>query len=214
MLRSVEFSLKYKAPVFGVNYGKLGFLSDCSMNELKKAIHDLKNKRFQLESRVLLDVKVFRQKQQILHTKALNDAVLHKEGDVKLIDIRLYVNKQFVYKTRSDGIVVSTPTGSTAYSLSAGGPIMSPAMRAIIVTPLNPHILTIRPMVFGENESIELRLPVDNQAYLQVDGISKCKLECNDVIIVRKSRQSVNFVKLTQKTFYKILRKKLNMGKN
>ena len=213
MLRSTEFAISYNAPVLGINYGKLGFLSDCSLKELKNSLNDLINRKFHLESRMLLEVKVYRNNKLYTQAISLNDAVLFKGSDAKLVNFRLYANKQFVYETRSDGIVISTPTGATAYSLSAGGPIISPAMQAIIVTPLNPHILTVRPMVFDDNETIEIKLPSNNFLNLQIDGINKCELQCHDRIVLKKSKKFVNFVKLTQKTFYRILRRKLHMGK-
>ncbi|MCL2063723.1 MAG: NAD(+)/NADH kinase [Candidatus Cloacimonetes bacterium] len=216
MLRSVEYSIFFKAPVLGVNLGKLGFLSDTSLKELEMSIVALTQKKYRIESRMMLDIKVFSNINLSTikyHGLALNDAVLFKGHNSKLIDLRLYANRQFVYETRSDGLVISTPTGSTAYSLSAGGPIISPAMQAIVVTPLNPHILSIRPFVFDEDETIEIRIPNDHHIYLQTDGNNRCELDFQDKIIIKKYKETLNFVKLTQKTFYRILRKKLQMGK-
>jgi len=160
-----------------------------------------------------LDVGVYKNTKLTLSRVALNDVAVFKGNESKMVNIKLYANRQFVYETRSDGMVVSTPTGSTAYSLSAGGPIMSPSMAGMIVTPLNPHVLTVRPMVFSEYDTIELRLPTDESMNLQIDGISLCDLRSNDRVVVKRSKYKFSFVKLTQKTFYKILRKKLNMGK-
>ena len=213
MLRSAENSIFYSAPVLGVNLGKLGFLTDISLKELKQSIQSLINKKYRLENRMLLDISVIRENKPIYQGIALNDAVIFKGSNSKLIRLRLYANRQFVYETRSDGIVVSTPTGSTAYSLSAGGPLISPIMQAIVVTALNPHILTVRPMVFDENETIEIKLPEKHHIFLQTDGNSRCELEYQDRIIIKKSQNALKFVKLTQKTFYQVLRKKLQMGK-
>ena len=213
ILRSLEYSIAYNAPVLGVNLGKLGFLSDTSLKELKQSIQFLINKKYCLESRMLLDVHVIREKKEIFRGLALNEAVLFKACNSKLINIKLYSNRHFVYETRSDGIVISTPTGSTAYSMSAGGPIISPAMQAIVATPLNPHILTIRPIIFAENDVLCLESPIEQQMYLQTDGKSRCELHKSDKIIIKKASQTIKFVKLTQKTFYRILRKKLQMGK-
>ena len=213
MLRSVESSIKYGAPVLGVNFGKLGFLSDSTLKELRQSIQDLRDRKYYVESRMLLDVSVYKNKKLTLNKIVLNDVAVFKGNESKMVNIKLYANKQFVYETRSDGMVVCTPTGSTAYSLSAGGPIMSPSMAGMIVTPLNPHVLTMRPMVFSEYDTIELRLPTDESMNLQTDGVSVCDLGRNDRVVVRKSKYKFSFVKLSQKTFYKILRKKLNMGK-
>jgi NAD+ kinase len=213
MLKSVKSSLSYNAPVLGINFGKLGFLSDCSLHELNRIISSLLRGKYTLESRMLIDVLVFREDKLLMELIALNDVAIFKDSDTKLLSTGLYVNNQLVYESRSDGIVVSTPTGSTAYSLSAGGPIISPSMKAMIVTPLNPHILTVRPMVFAQNDKIEIRFPAVNTASLQVDGINALKLMKEDRILVKESKQIVSFVKLPQKTFYKILRKKLHLGK-
>jgi len=211
MLRSVESSIEYDAPVLGVNFGKLGFLSESSFKELKNSIEDIVSKKYYLETRMLIDVYINNDIEVI--KKALNDVAIFKGNDSKLLKIRLYENTQYVYETRSDGMVVSTPTGSTAYSLSAGGPILSPSMSAMIVTPLNPHVLSVRPMVFSDNDVIELRLSTNEKANIQIDGISYGELDCNDKVVIRKSKDVVKFVKLTQKSFYNILRTKFNMGK-
>ena len=211
MLRSVESSVELDAPVLGVNFGKLGFLSESTFKELRKSIEDLVSKKYYLEARMLIDVCV--NNDLVIIKKALNDVAVFKGNDSKMIKIRLYENTQFVYETRSDGMVVSTPTGSTAYSLSAGGPIMSPSIRAMIVAPLNPHVLSVRPMVFSDNDVIELRLSTNEKANIQIDGIGFGELNCDDKVIIRKSKDVVKFVKLTQKSFYNILRTKFNMGK-
>ncbi len=213
ILRSVDYSVKNNAPVLGINYGKLGFLSEYTLNDLKKAINNLLQKNYKLESRMLLDIKVYRNKSLIINKLALNDAVLYKGSDAKLVDLRLMSNKHFIYDTRSDGLIISSPTGSTAYSLSAGGAIISPNMKAFIVTPLNPHNLTIRPMVLSSDDSISVSLSSESQVFLQVDGVTCGKLETSDKIIIKKHIKSMNFIKLNHKSFYKILRHKLHMGK-
>ena len=213
ILRSVEYSILHNAPVLGVNFGKLGFLSDSTIREIRHSIDELQNGNFHLEKRMMLDIYVYRNKELIYSDLSLNEAVLSKGIISKLIKIRLYANRHFVYETRSDGMIISTPTGSTAYSLSAGGPIILPTMEAILVTALNPHAFTIRPMVFAGDTQFEIRIPIDNEVYLQTDGKNRYLLQHDDKIIIRKSLQSLKFIKLKNKTFYKLLRKKLYMGK-
>lgn len=213
MLRSVEYSLKNKAPVLGINYGKLGFLSECSFNDFKKSTLNLFQKKYKLESRMLIEIKVYRDNETIIKALALNDAVLYKGSSAKLVNLRLLSNNQYIYEMRSDGLVISTPTGSTAYSLSAGGAIISPNAKAIIATPLNPHILTIRPMVFSDNDKIEISLTSGGNVFLQIDGVNYCELRTNDKISVTRYHKSIDFIKLTKKSFYKILRHKLHMGR-
>ena len=235
MLRSVEYASYYKTPILGVNMGKLGFLTDSNLNEIETNIEALIDKNYRIEPRMLLEVIVQRYSDNVyeqqsysstetkyknkrtitvLNTIALNEAVVIKGASAKLIDLKLCTNKYFVYESRCDGMVISTPTGSTAYSLSAGGPILSPSMNAMIVTPLNPHILTIRPMVFADNDIIEVKICSHNQVYLQIDGNTKCELLYGDKITLKKAKEKIGFVKLSKKNFYRILRKKLNMGKN
>ena len=212
ILHSVEYSIFHKAPVLGVNLGKLGFLSGTSLKDLKRSIFALINGKYKIENRMLLDLKVIRDKNIVFQGIALNDVVLFKGDYAKLVNLRLYSNRQFVYQARCDGMIISTPTGSTAYSLAAGGPIISPTLQSITVTPLNPQILTTRPMVFDKDDIIEIKLPQNHQVYLQTDGNSRCDVRFNDKVIIKKAEQTVKFVKLNQETFYNILRKKLQIG--
>ena len=214
LLRASQYSLVANAPLLGINLGKLGFLSESSITELEKSIDDLKNNKFKVQKRMLLKAMLKRKNKIIFSNLALNDAVIYKGETPKLIDIRFYSNRRFVVETRCDGIIVSTPTGSTAYSLSAGGPILSPVMEAIIVSPLNPHILSVRPMVFSPKDKLSFKIKTSNgESILQLDGCNIHMLHAEDEIIVTGASQKVSFIKLTNKTFYQILRKKLHMGK-
>jgi NAD+ kinase len=214
LLRAIQYSLVANAPLLGINLGKLGFLSESSITELEKSIDDLKNNKFKVQKRMLLKAVLKRKNKIIFSNLALNDAVIYKGETPKLIDIRFYSNRRFVVETRCDGIIVSTPTGSTAYSLSAGGPILSPVMEAIIVSPLNPHILSVRPMVFSPNDKLNFKIKTSNgESILQLDGRNIHMLHAEDEIIVTGASPKVSFIKLTNKTFYQILRKKLHMGK-
>ena len=214
LLRASQYSLVTNAPLLGINLGKLGFLSESSITELEKSIDDLKKNKFKVQKRMLLKAVLKRKNKIIFSNLALNDAVIYKGETPKLIDIRFYSNRRFVVETRCDGIIVSTPTGSTAYSLSAGGPILSPVMEAIIVSPLNPHILSVRPMVFSPKDKLSFKIKTSNgESILQLDGRNIHMLHAEDEIIVTGASQKVSFIKLTNKTFYQILRKKLHMGK-
>ena len=214
ILRAIDLSLKFKAPLLGINLGKLGFLSESSLRELEKSIDELKKNKFKILARMLLKVVLKRNKKVLYSDLALNDAVIYKGQTPRLIDISFSSNRRFVVETRCDGIIVSTPTGSTAYSLSAGGPILSPVMEAIVVAPLNPHILSVRPMVFSSKDIITLKVKdIYNESFLQLDGLNKYRVLKDDEIIVTQASQKVDFIKLSNKTFYQILRKKLHMGK-
>lgn len=213
-LRAVHFSLKAQTPLLGVNLGKLGFLADSSLEELEKSIDDLKSNRFKIQERLLLKVILKRKGKAVFSDRALNDIVIYKGQTPRLIDIKFTSNQRLVVDTRCDGIIVATPTGSTAYSLSAGGPLLSPVMDAIIVAPLNPHILSVRPMVFSANDKLEFVVQESHeQGVLQLDGRNAIELDTNDEIIVTKASKKVKVIKLTNKTFYQILRKKFHMGR-
>ena len=213
-LRAVHFSLKSQTPLLGVNLGKLGFLADSSLEELEKSIDDLKKNKFKIQERLLLNVVVKRKNKTVLTDIALNDAVIYKGQTPRLFDIKFTSNQRFVVDTRCDGIIVATPTGSTAYSLSAGGPLLSPVMDAIIVAPLNPHILSVRPMVFPAQDKLEFFIQDSHeQGVLQLDGRNAIELDRGDDIIVTKANSKVKVIKLTNKTFYQILRKKFHMGR-
>ncbi len=213
-LHAVEYSLKYDSPLLGINLGKLGFLSESSLQELEKSIDDLKNNRFQLQERLMLKVTLKRKGKVIYSALALNDVIINKGDLPKLIDIRVSSNRRFVMDARCDGIIAATPTGSTAYSLSAGGPLISPLMNAIVVNPLNPHILSLRPIVFNASDLIQLELTnSSSECLLQLDGKNDHIMIEGDELMVTAASCKTKFIKLTNKTFYQILRKKLHMGK-
>ncbi len=212
ILRAKEFAIKYNSPILGINIGSLGFLSEITPDELEKFFKSLLHEKYKIQSRMLLKVWVKRDKETVFaNGLALNDVVIYKGVTPKLLDISVYSNKRSVVETRCDGLIISTPTGSTAYSLSAGGPILSPIMNAIVVTTLNPHVLTVRPMVFSSQDKIGVK--VFRESVLQIDGKNSFELKENDYVITTASDKKVNFVKLGNRTFYQILRKKLHMGK-
>ena len=213
-LKAMHLSLAKNAPLLGINIGKLGFLSDSSLHELEKSIDDLMKKKYKIQKRMLLKVSLRRKGEIIFSDLALNDAVIYKGETPRLANIKISSNKRFVLDTRCDGIIVASPTGSTAYSLSAGGPLLSPVMDAIIVSPLNPHILSVRPMVFSAADKLEFSvLELHFEGVLQLDGSNVAKLQTGDEILVTSANRKVEIIKLTNKTFYQILRKKMHMGK-
>lgn len=214
ILRAKEIALKTNAPILGINLGYLGFLSESTLADLRKSVKDLLKNKFKLQKRMLLSVQLRRNKALLYQGLALNDAVIYKADSPRLINIRIYSSGRFVLDTRCDGIIASTPTGSTAYSLSAGGPILSPLMKAIVVSPLSPHILSIRPMVYPDSDRLMFRVyGLDNPARLQIDGINVHEILENDELTVFASKKQVQFIKLSNRTFYAILRNKMHLGK-
>lgn len=214
ILRAKDLALQTKAPLLGINLGYLGFLSETTLGELKTSIRDLLKKKYRLLPRMLINTQVRRRGEIIFQGLALNDAVIHKTDTPRLIHVRIFSGGRFVFDTRCDGVVASTPTGSTAYSLSAGGPILAPELRAIVLSPLNPHLLTIRPMVFLAKEKILMRVHgLEKPASLQLDGVNASPLEENDEVLITAAKQQVQFIKLSNRTFYQILRRKMHLGK-
>lgn len=214
ILRAKKYALQKQAPILGINLGYLGFLSETTLEELRSSIRNLLQNRYKLLQRMLLSCQVKREGQIVYSSNALNDVVIYKAETPRLIHVRIYNSKRFVLDTRCDGVIASTPTGSTAYSLSAGGPILSPDMQAIIITPLNPHLLSIRPMVFNATDKLMMKVyALQQAAWLQIDGINCVELKDDDEVYLTASKQSVSFIKLSNRTFFKILRNKLHLGK-
>ncbi len=214
ILRAKDLALSTGAPILGINLGWLGFLSETTLGELTTSIRDLLRNKFQLLPRMLIQCQLRRRGEIIFKGLALNDAVIHKADTPRLIRVRIFSGGRFVFDTRCDGVVASTPTGSTAYSLAAGGPILAPELRAIVLSPLNPHLLTIRPMVFSAGDRILMRVHgLEAPAALQLDGVNCSPLEENDEVLIFAAKQQVQFVKLSNRTFYQILRRKMHLGK-
>lgn len=211
ILKAKDFSIHYNAPILGINTGNLGFLSEITPKELGKSIQYLLDDKYKVQTRMMLKVYVKRDGEKIYLDNALNDVVIYKGITPKLINISIYCNDRNVVETRCDGLILSTPTGSTAYSLSAGGPILSPIMDAIVVAPLNPHVLTVRPMVFSSKDMLSVK--VDPKSIIQIDGQNSFDLKKGDRLFVTASEKRVNFIKLGNRTFFQILRKKFHMGK-
>jgi NAD+ kinase len=214
ILRAKEIALKTQAPILGINLGYLGFLSESTLEDLRKSIKDLLQNKYRLQQRMLLSVQLKNKGEVLYHGLGLNDAVIYKADSPRLIHIRMYNSGRFVMDMRCDGVIASSPTGSTAYSLSAGGPILSPVMKAIVVSPLNPHILSIRPMVYPDKDKLNFRVyGLDSPARLQIDGINVHEINENYELSVTSAKEHVNFIKLSNRTFYKILRNKMHLGK-
>lgn len=214
ILRAKDIALRTGAPILGVNLGYLGFLSETTLKELQASLQNLINRKYKLLSRMMLSCQLKRDGKVIHTALALNDAVIYKAETPRLIRVRIYNGERFVFETRCDGVIAASPTGSTAYSLSAGGPLLSPEMQAIVISPLNPHILSIRPMVFPAGDRILMRVNgVKEPAWLQIDGVNCIQILDNDEVIVSAAKRTVKFIKLSNRTFYRILRNKLHLGK-
>ncbi len=192
-------------PMLGVNLGTLGFLTDIEVSQLDTAIDSLMNGRYEIEERMLLCGKAFH-KNGILkgETRALNDVVLHTSGGIRMSDYTLFVNDSELSDFRADGMIVCTPTGSTAYSMSAGGPIVEPTARMMAVTPICPHTLNTRSIVLSEQSEICIRVN-NSGSEVSFDGHNSLPLDEGDYVVVRPSRKVTKIVRIEKGSFLAVL---------
>jgi NAD+ kinase len=201
-------------PVVGVNYGGLGYLAEFRIEELYLALESILKGDYLLEQRVMLAVELLRGDQQVTRNRVLNDVVINKSALARIIEIEAYMNGQFVNSFRADGLIVSTPTGSTAYNLSAGGPVIYPSMKAVVITPICPFTLSNRPIVIPDESLIELRLKTENEEVaLTLDGQVGFPLKLEDRVVIRKSQTTFNLVQPANRNYFEVLRDKLRWGR-
>ena len=199
-------------PILGINLGSLGFLTEVKLDEMYTAFEGLLSGRYRLEERVLLDVEVIRNGNVIAQYRALNDAVINKGALARIIDLEVSVNSQPVLYTRADGLIISTPTGSTAYSLAAGGPILYPTLDAFIIAPICPHALANRPLVIPDRHAVGVCLKHGSDVMLTVDGQVGMPLQPQDYLSVHRAESTLRLVLPFGSTFFKLLREKLRWG--
>lgn len=205
---------KYKVPLLGVNRGRLGFLTDITPNDIETKVEEVLSGKYMMETRFLLDSSVIRNGALIGGGDALNDVVIHPGRFIRMIEFELYIDGQFVYSQRSDGLIISTPTGSTAYALSGGGPIMHPKLDAIVIVPMNPHTLSSRPIVVDGNSEIKVLVGEQNSAYPHVtcDGQNHVVTNPGDEIHIHKKPHKLHLIHPLNHNFYETCRTKLGWG--
>jgi NAD+ kinase len=196
-------------PLLGINLGSLGFLAEVKLEEVHPTFERLLAGDYSLEERVLLEVGISRQKIQQAQYLALNDAVINKGALARIIELEIWVNSELVTITRADGLILATPTGSTAYSISAGGPILYPTLGAFLITPICPHTLSNRPVVVPDAATVGICLRHGSDVMLTVDGQVGMPLMQGDCVQVRKAPSTVHLIQATESTFFKLLREKL-----
>ena len=200
-------------PILGVNVGGLGFLTEVTLEELYSLLERVLAGDYVIDRRILLNTHIHRQGERITQYSVVNDVVVNKGALARIIELEVYINQQYVTTFRADGLIVSTPTGSTAYSLAAGGPIVYPAMGALILTPISPHTLTHRPIVIPDDVKIEVILNVDQvDVHATLDGQVGFALKYRDVVEIRKSNNNVPLIRSNSRSYYHILRTKLKWG--
>jgi NAD+ kinase len=200
-------------PVLGVNFGWLGYLTEFTLDELFPALDGLLEGEFSLDHRMLLDVTLTRDGKELAFHRALNDAVVNKGVPVRMIELECYIDRMFVNSFRADGMIIATPTGSTAYSLSAGGPIVYPSMNAILLTPICPHMLSNRPVVISGESLIEIVFRrASDGLVLTIDGQLGISLMPDDRITLGRSKTTFDVVRPTNRNYFEVLRTKLKWG--
>lgn len=198
-------------PVIGINLGRLGFLVDISPNEISEQLTKMLHDKYTLEKRSLLHAQAFRGEQSLGEGVALNDVVLHVRNDIRMIEFTTHIDNHFVNTQRADGIVVATPTGSTAYSLSGGGPILHPGLNANVLVPICPHTLSNRPLVVSNESQINISLCENRNVNARVsfDGQSNINLKAGDRVVIRHKAHQLKLMHPEGYDYYHILRNKL-----
>ena len=213
LLSVARFLDSRRVPILAVNFGSLGFLTEITLEEMFPTLELLLQGKATVQRRMMIDVAVSRDGQPFAAYRALNDVVLTKAVLARIIDIDVRIDGHFVATYKADGLIVGTPTGSTAYTLSAGGPILYPSLGAMLVTPIASHTLTFRSLVVPDSASIELSLKATQESvFLTVDGQTGLDLQGEDRIRVHKSASTVELIESPGISFFDILRRKLKWG--
>jgi NAD+ kinase len=204
----------HEVPVLGVNYGGLGYLAEFRIQELYSALESILSGNYRLDRRVMLAVELRRGEEAPKTSRVLNDVVINKSALARIIEIETYFDRYYVSSFRADGLIVSTPTGSTAYNLSAGGPVIFPSMNAVVITPICPFTLSNRPIVVPDNAEIELLLKTDNEEVaLTLDGQVGFEMKVGDRVVIRKSRTTFNIIQPSNRNYFDVLRDKLRWSR-
>ena len=214
MLHVTRSLAHFGVPMIGVNLGRLGFLTDISTEHIDEELTRILDGDFVTEERILLEAEVVRDGKVLHNAYAFNDVVLNKGQLARLIEFETWVNGEYVNSTRADGIIVATPTGSTAYALSAGGPILHPTLPAIVIVPICPHTLSDRPLAVSSDSRIEIVLTSSAQqsAHVTLDGQTNFSIQDQDRVRVRRAAQAAILVHPTHRNHYEVLRAKLGWG--
>jgi len=213
MLSAARLLEERAVPILGVNMGGLGFLTEITLDQLYPALEKVFAQEFRVEERLMLRADIHRHGEHVAKATVLNDVVVSKGTLARMIEIQILIDGQFVTRLRGDGLIVSTPTGSTAYSLSAGGPIIHPTVQALILTPICPHTLTHRPLLVPRGVALEVTLTSQVEgAMATFDGQVGVALVQGDTVAVAVSEHRTQLIRLPDRTYYDLLRRKLKWG--
>ena len=200
-------------PILGINMGRLGFLTEIRSSETHKIMKQVLEGNYLIEERMKLSGVVIKDGKNDFEVEVLNDIVINKGALARIVDIDLYIDKQFVNTYRADGLIISTPTGSTAYTLAAGGPIVHPTLNCLIITPICPHALTHRPIVITEKSTINIKFKDEKERmFITCDGQIGRHLSPGSEIVVKKAGNTTKLVVFSEKNYFSLLREKLGWG--
>ena len=214
LIHAARVAVSKKIPLIGVNLGTVGYLCELESGDLKSSLEKLINNEFSYEKRMMLSGDVYLEGKKKFSDVALNDIVIHRGGELKLLDYIIYVNGEHLYTYSSDGIILSTPTGSTGYSMSAGGPIVEPGAELIVITPINPHSLNGKSIIISADDEVIIEIGAGRRkevekAQVTFDGRESVALQSGDRIKISKSENVVEIINISNISFLKTLRKKM-----
>lgn len=213
ILAAARLAAPRHIPILPINMGRLGFLTSFTLDDLYPALEQALRGHSSISQRAMLQAELVRAGSVIETQCALNEAVVHKGSFARLIQLELSIDSDFVCRYRADGLIISSPTGSTAYSLSAGGPILHPAVGAFLITPICPHMLSDRPLVVPDTSTVEVRLNDDTESvYLTIDGQRGLAMQPTDIARVRRANEPLQLIQPPRKPYFEILRSKLKWG--
>jgi NAD+ kinase len=213
MLAAARNLARHKVPLAGINQGRLGFMTDIALSDMSTSVGAILEGRHSIEERALIEAEIKRGGATVLRTVALNEAVVTKGSQARLIEFKLSIDGEYVYRLRADGVIVATPTGSTAYALSAQGPILQPTVPAFALVPLNPHVLSARPVSVSDSSVIEIELLRALDARAHFDGFALTDLQEGDKLQLKRSADAIRFVHPPGYGYFTMLREKLRWSK-
>ncbi|MCM1145603.1 MAG: NAD(+)/NADH kinase [Blautia sp.] len=214
LLKAARDMIEYEIPLLGVNLGTLGYLAEVEIANMEQALEKLLSGDYTLENRMMLAGSVFQQENGGAHNFALNDIVISRCGSLQILKFDIYVNGRFLNNYSADGIIVATPTGSTGYNMSAGGPIVEPGANLILLTPICPHTLNTRSIILSPEDEVTIEIPEGKEKTIQTveanfDGTHKVTLRTGDKIVVRRASKTTGILKLNMESFLEVLHKKM-----
>ncbi len=213
LLSVAQAAHPYNIPILAVNLGSLGFLAEISIDELYPTLENILAGKFEIENRMLLNACIWRNGEKVEDHNVLNDVVINKGAVARVINLQVLVNGQYMTSYRADGLIIATPTGSTAYSLSAGGPIIHPSMHTLVLSPICPFTLTNRSILIPDQSIIQVKLAAEyDDVRVTLDGQEGYDMRAGDILKIKKTKTSLQLIRGPNKNYYQILRDKLHWG--